>query len=157
MIQPWFPPVALPTINPPESVLNAASDVLSDLPISSLLSMAELGMCRAALLLSPLIVAMSSTREAAAGLSSGPSPPGRGIDTADWAKICARRVIQRRSVRIWIDDDPEIDDPSNWNPRRYGHDVRPTARGLAQRDTQRDTPAAVVSALARRRWLSTAA
>ncbi|VAZ71726.1 hypothetical protein LAUMK4_00593 [Mycobacterium persicum] len=76
MIQPWFPPVALPTINPPESVLNAASDVLSDLPISSLLSMAELGMCRAELLLSPLIVAMFSTREAAAGLSSGPSPLG---------------------------------------------------------------------------------
>ncbi|EUA12726.1 polymorphic PE/PPE family protein [Mycobacterium kansasii 732] len=68
--QPWFPPVTPPIIDPLGPLFNTVSDVFSDLPASSLLSMAELGMYPASFMMSPLMMAMSNARGATAGLGA---------------------------------------------------------------------------------------
>ncbi|ORB87135.1 hypothetical protein B1987_00995 [Mycobacterium kansasii] len=72
-VQPWFPPVTPPIIDPLGPLFNAVSGVLSDLPVSSVLSVAELGMYPVSFMMSPLMMAMSSARGATAGLGAAGS------------------------------------------------------------------------------------
>lgn len=68
--QPWFPPVNPPIIDPLGPLFNTVSGVLSDLPVSSVLSVAELGMYPVSFMMSPLMMAMSSARGASSGLGA---------------------------------------------------------------------------------------